>query len=151
MKKLLYTMMGCLMLGLTVISCSDDDGDEVINYETTAEKAAAGTYSGTWSQVSDDGTKDYQGTITIEAGDTVGVANITFTCTETSLNATSKANIWNAGRGFQFVNQADAATGLGASFAGRIAENGTLTTSFTTKAKVGRKQVTVVYNFSGQK
>lgn len=139
-----------LTLGSTFVACGDDD-DESISYSTTAEQASAGTYSGIWTVVADDGTESTSnGTVTLSAGSSKGVTNVTFSCPETSLNATSVANVWNARYDFHFVNQTEA-NGLGAAFAGRITEAGELTTSFTLSQKVGRKTVKFTYSFHGNK
>jgi hypothetical protein len=80
------------------------------------------------------------------------VTNVTFSCPETSLDATSIANVWHANYGYQFFNQtASTANGLGVSFAGRIDENGNMTTSFTISQKVGRKNYDFKYEFIGKK
>lgn len=151
MKKVILSMCTVLALSCGFVSCGDDDDDESISYATSAEQASAATYTGTWTLIADDGTEStYSGTVTLAASNTKGVTNVTFSCPESSLNATSVANVWNSRHEFQFVNQTDN-NGLGAAFAGRITEDGQLTTSFTISQKVGRKTMKVVYSFIGKK
>ena len=150
MKKILYSMLAVLAVSFGFVSCGDDDEDNIITYSTTAEKASEGTYSGSWVRVLNDEVVTYTGTVTLTATDSVGYTNVTFSCPEASINATSVANIWNAGNGFQFVNQVSS-NGLGATFAGRIYDDGKLTTGFTITQKVGRKSYEFVYKFEGNK
>lgn len=150
MKKFIYAVFAVLTLGLTCVACGDDNEDAVYNYGTTPEQATAGTYTGMWIRTSDEGTETYDGSVTIAAGGSAGVANITFSCPSSELNATSIANIWNSNNDFQFVNQVEG-NGLGAAFAGRVYADGKLNTSFTITQRVGRKQVKMSYEFIGSK
>ncbi len=151
MKRFIYSIFAVIALSCTFVACGSDD-DESINFSTTAEQGSAGTYTGTWVQVGPDGTASYSGTVTLAAGSTTGVTNVTFSCPESKLNATSVANVWHSNRGYQFCNQVTSdANGLGASFAGRISESGTLNTSFTISQKVGRKNYEFKYEFNGTK
>lgn len=152
MKKLIYSLMTVLALGCGFTACSDDDGDEVINYSTTAEKASAGTYSGTWTRMkpTGDNVETHEGTITLVATDSVGATDITFSCPDLELQATSVANVWNSSRGFQFVNNVKT-NGLGAEFAGRISAEGTLTASFRIEIREGRNLTEYDYSFVGNK
>ena len=155
MKKFIYSALAVLTLGLTIVSCGDDNDDENISYSTTAEQATAGTYNGTFTRTGDSGnTETFNGTITLTAGSTVGVTTITFSCPEAKIEATSVANVWNAKHGFQFLNQisdGNADNGLGAPFAGEIDENGTLVTSFTISQRSGRTLVKHNFVFTGKK
>lgn len=152
MKKYIFSAIAALALSCTFVACGDDNDDPVINYDTTAAQGSAGTYSGTWTRTGDDGSETYSGSVTLEAGSGANVTNVTFSCPETSLDATSIANVWHANYGYQFFNQtASTANGLGVSFAGRIDENGNMTTSFTISQKVGRKNYDFKYEFIGKK
>ncbi|MCH5308757.1 MAG: hypothetical protein J1E58_02770 [Prevotella sp.] len=153
MKKFIYSVLTVFALGCAFTACSDDE-DEVINYSTTAEQASAGTYSGTWTRTSSTATETYSGTVTLAAAGTVGTTNVTFSCPGTALESTSIANVWNAGRGFQFTNNVttdNPANGLGAAFAGMITEAGELTTSFTISIREGRVLTEYQYSFVGNK
>ena len=149
MKKLIYSLLTVFALGCGFTACSDDD-DEVINYSTTAEKASAGTYSGTWTRTSGTTTNEYEGTITLVATDSIGATDITFSCPEASLNATSVANVWNAGHGFQFVNNIET-NGLGTKFAGSISAEGEMMAAFKISQRNGRVLTEYTYNFVGKK
>jgi hypothetical protein len=152
MKKYIFSVIAALALSCTFVACGDDNDDPVINYDTTAAQGSAGTYSGTWTRTGDDGSETYSGTVTLAAGSEANVTNVTFSCPETSLDATSIANVWHANYGYQFFNQtASSANGLGVSFSGRIDENGNMTTSFTLNQKVGRKNYKFNYEFIGKK
>lgn len=145
-----------MTLGLTFTACSSDDDDDVIVRETTAEKASAGTYTGTWTRVkaSDSSSESYDGTVTLEATENVGVTSITFACPSAPLTATSAytatavANVWYSNNGFQFTNNV-ATNGLGTAFVGRISDEGVLTTTFTVNLREGRSTTTYYYSFEG--
>ena len=154
MKKFIYSMCAVIALGFAFVSCGDDDEDEVINYTTTPEQASAGTYSGTWTRTLNGVSETGSGTVTLSAGSTVGVTNITFTCESFGLNGTSVANITNANHGFQFVQQITSdnpANTVGSAFAGQIDANGNLITSLNVDQRNGRVLVTYVYTFAGSK
>lgn len=152
MKKYIFSAIAALALSCAFVACGDDNDDPSINYDKTAAQGSAGTYSGTWTRTGDDGSETYSGSVTLEAGSGANVTNVTFSCPETSLDATSIANVWHANYGYQFFNQtASAANGLGTSFAGRIDENGNMSTSFTINQRVGRKNYEFKYEFIGKK
>ena len=152
MKKYIFSAIAALALSCAFVACGDDNDDPSINYDKTAAQGSAGTYSGTWTRTGDDGSETYSGSVTLEAGSGANVTNVTFSCPETSLDATSIANVWHANYGYQFLNQtASAANGLGTSFAGRIDENGNMSTSFTINQRVGRKNYEFKYEFIGKK
>ena len=152
MKKYIFSAIAALALSCAFVACGDDNDDPSINYDKTAAQGSAGTYSGTWTRTGDDGSETYSGSVTLEAGSGANVTNVTFSCPETSLDATSIANVWHANYGYQFFNQTNsAANGLGASFSGRIDEAGTMNASFTISQKVGRKNYEFKYEFRGKK
>jgi len=152
MKRFIYSIVALFTLGCTFVSCGDDNDDPVINYDTTAAQGSAGTYSGTWTRTGDDGTSEYAGTITLAAASDANATNVTFSCPEADLNATSLANVWHSNYGFQFYNQTvSSANGLGVAFSGRIDESGNLISSFTLSQKVGRKNYEFKYEFIGKK
>jgi hypothetical protein len=152
MKKYIFSAIAALALSCAFVACGDDNDDPSINYDKTAAQGSAGTYSGTWTRTGDDGSETYSGSVTLEAGSGANVTNVTFSCPETSLDATSIANVWHANYGYQFHNQtASTANGLGTSFAGRIDENGNMSTSFTINQRVGRKNYEFKYEFIGKK
>lgn len=148
MKKILFSMLAIAALSIGFVSCGDDD--EETTYTTTAEAGSAGTYTGTWTSVTDDATNTYDGTVSLAAADKTGCTNVTFDCPGASLNKTAIANVWHSNNGYQFVNQVDK-NDLGAAFSGRVSDDGQLTTAFTISQKVGRKQVLVKYSFVGKR
>lgn len=166
MKKNFCSIFAAIALCCTFVACGDDD-DNSISYSTTPEKATAGVYTGTWTRVGETSTDEFSGTVTLEAGETAGVTNITVSCPEAELSGTSPANIWNANRAFGFQQQVYALdsdnnpitvgvpNGIGAPFAGVISEEGVLTTNFniTKSERQGRKVVKVSYDYTfvGQK
>lgn len=153
MKRFIYSVIAVLALGCTFVACSDDNDDPSISYSTTAEQGSAGTYNGTWYRTSDDGTvEEYSGSVTLAASGTKEVTNVTFSCPDASLDATSIANVWHANYGYQFHNQlASDANNLGVAFSGRIDEAGNMTAAFTRSQKVGRKNYEFKYEFKGKK
>ena len=148
MKKILYSMMAVLALSCTFVACGSD-GDDTPTYTTTAEKASAGTYSGIFTRTDVDGkAESFDGTITLTPTDSVGCTDVTFLCTDASLDKTAVANVANAGQGFKFVNN-QASNGLGAKFSGQISGTGVLTAAFTINQRVGRSTTTFFYTFEG--
>ncbi|MCH3985301.1 MAG: hypothetical protein LKK21_05570 [Prevotella sp.] len=150
MKQIKYYIILVLTLGLAFSSCSNDDNIYSPQRATNAEKASAGTYTGTWTVTQKTNITTSPGSVTLVATDSTGCTNITFLCSQMSLNAKSIANVWNSSEGFQFVNQI-ATSPLNAAFSGRITQDGSLTTNFsiTTKDSKG-KNVTYNYSFTGQ-
>lgn len=152
MKKYIFSAIAALALSCTFVACGDDNDDPVINYDTTAAQGSAGTYSGTWTRTGDDGSETYSGSITLSPGGKENTTLVWFSCPETSLEATSVANVWHSNYGYQFFNQTVSDdNGLGVAFSGRIDENGNMTTSFTISQKVGRKNYQFKYEFIGKK
>ena len=152
MKRFIYSVIAVLTLGCTFVACGDDNDDPSISFSSSAEQGSAGTYNGIWTRTGDDGTVEYSGTVTLTASGTANVTNVTFSCPEASLDASSPANVWHANYGFEFFNQtASTANTLGASFAGRIDEAGNIDASFTISQKVGRKNYEFKYEFKGKK
>lgn len=151
MKRFIYSVITVLALGCTFVACSDDNDDPSINYTSSAEEGSAGTYTGEWTRIGSESTDVYSGTITLSAAGT-NATNVTFSCPDASLNATSIANVWHANYGYQFFNQtASDANKLGVSFAGRIDEAGNMNASFTLSQRVGRKNYEFKYEFRGKK
>lgn len=152
MKKIIFSLAAMLALSCSFISCGNDD-DNDITFSTTPEKAAAGTYTGNWTITSDAETVEGAGTITIAPTSTPYNADITiegsFSTTALNVNATSIANISHANNGFVFNN--NATNPLGASFTGKIDDNGTIGVNFQKEVKVGRKQYKYNYVFWGKK
>ena len=152
MKKIIFSLAAMLALSCSFISCGNDD-DNDITFSTTPEKAAAGTYTGNWTITSDAETVEGSGTITIAPTSTPYNADITiegsFSTTALNVNATSIANITHANYGFVFNN--NSINPLGASFTGKIDENGTIGVNFQKEVKVGRKQYKYNYVFWGKK
>ena len=151
MKRFIYSIITVLALGCTFVACSDDNDDPSINYTSSAEEGSAGTYTGEWTRIGSESTDVYSGTITLSAAGT-NATNVTFSCPDASLNATSIANVWHANYGYQFFNQtASDANKLGVSFSGRIDESGNIDASFTISQRVGRKNYEFKYEFRGKR
>ena len=151
MKRFIYSVITVLALGCTFVACSDDNDDPSINYTSSAEEGSAGTYTGEWTRIGSESTDVYSGTITLSAAGT-NATNVTFSCPDASLNATSIANVWHANYGYQFFNQtASDANKLGVSFSGRIDESGNIDASFTISQRVGRKNYEFKYEFRGKR
>lgn len=152
MKKYIFSAIAVLALSCTFVACGDDNEDPSYSYSSSAEQGSAGTYSGTWVRTSDQGTDTYSGTITLSASGTANVTNVTFSCPDASLDATSPANVWHANNGYGFLNQViSSANKLGATFSGRIDEAGNMDASFTLSQRVGRKNYDFIYVFKGKK
>ena len=151
MKRFIYSIIAVLALGYTFVACSDDNDDPSIDFTTTAEQGSAGTYSGEWTRISSEGTDVYSGTVTLAAAGT-NATNVTFSCPDASIEATSIANVWHANYGYQFFNQTVSdANKLGVAFSGRIDEAGNIDASFTLSQRVGRKNYEFKYEFRGKK
>ena len=151
MKRFIYSVIAMLALGCTFVACGDDNDDPSIDFTSSAEEGSAGTYTGEWTRISSEGTNVYSGTITLTAAGT-NTTNVTFSCPDASINATSIANVWHANYGYQFFNQTTSdANKLGVAFSGRIDESGNLDASFTLSQRVGRKNYEFKYEFRGKK
>ena len=152
MKKYIFSAIAALALSCTFVACGDDNDDPSISYDTTAAQGSAGTYSGTWTRTGDEGVDQFSGSVTLAAASEGNVTNVTISCPDADINATSVANVWHSNYGYQFFNQtvSDANT-LGAAFSGRIDENNSMSMSFTISQKVGRKNYQFKYEFIGKK
>ncbi|MBR5749505.1 MAG: hypothetical protein IKY01_12080 [Prevotella sp.] len=151
MKRFIYSVIAMLALGCTFVACGDDNDDPSIDFTSSAEEGSAGTYTGEWTRISSEGTDVYSGTITLTAAGT-NATNVTFSCPDASINASSIANVWHANYGYQFFNQTTGdANKLGVAFSGRIDEAGNLDASFTLSQRVGRKNYEFKYEFRGKK
>lgn len=150
MKKLLYSIFALLVLGISFVSCSDDEDESTsLNASQTPEIAAEGIYSGEWLQVLDGDSVWSSGSIIITRTDSAYCADITFSCADFSLTQTSVANITYAGNTASFVfGNPSSDNGLGTSFTGRI-DNGSASAMFTLTQKSGRKSYEYDYRFSG--
>lgn len=148
MKKIVFVLFALTTLALGFVSCGDDD--EGVNYPTSAEVGASGTYNGTFT-TDNNGTIDvHTGTITIAPSGQPGCVNVTFNCPGASLNKTSIANISHANNGYVFVNQL-ASNPLGAAFSGKVDDGGIMSLAFTISQRVGRSTVLVNYEFTGNR
>ena len=151
MKRFIYSVIAMLALSCTFVACGDDNDDPSIDFTSSAEEGSAGTYTGEWTRISSEGTDVYSGTITLTAAGT-NATNVTFSCPDASINASSIANVWHANYGYQFFNQTTGdANKLGVAFSGRIDESGNLDASFTLSQRVGRKNYEFKYEFRGKK
>lgn len=152
MKKIIYSLAAMLALSFSFVSCGDDD--DTISFPTTPEKAAAGTYTGSWTVTSDTETVEGSGTITLAASSTPYNVDITiegsFSTTALNVSTTSIANIAHANNGFVFNNNTDS-NPLGAGFTGKIDESGAIGVNFQKEVRVGRKQYKYNYIFVGKK
>lgn len=118
MKKTLYILLLAIIGVISFASCGDDNDNDK-TFDQSAAQAAAGTYDGTYSYVSDNGTTlTEQGTMTISAqSDYVGM--FSFSCTALGVSHESIANICHSNDGFAFSNNLKT-NGLGNAFLGRI-------------------------------
>ena len=152
MKKIIYSLAAMLALSCSFASCGDDD--DTISFPTTPEKAAAGTYTGSWTVTSDTETVEGSGTITLAASSTPYNVDVTiegsFSTTALNVSTTSIANIAHANNGFVFNNNTDS-NPLGAGFTGKIDESGAIGVNFQKEVRVGRKQYKYNYIFVGKK
>jgi hypothetical protein len=152
MKKIIYSLAAMLALSFSFVSCGDDD--DTISFPTTPEKAAAGTYTGSWTVTSDTETVEGSGTITLDASSTPYNVDVTiegsFSTTALNVSTTSIANIAHANNGFVFNNNTDS-NPLGAGFTGKIDESGAIGVNFQKEVRVGRKQYKYNYIFVGKK
>lgn len=141
-----------LALGCTFVACSDDDDDNAFVSDGHPEKAAAGTYEGTWLRVYDGDSVYSDGTITVTATDSAYCADFAFYCEEFELDVASVANISYAGSSSKFVyaNSQSDGNALGTNFAGTI-DGSVATARFTFTQKVGRKSYEYVYRFNLEK
>lgn len=147
MKKYIYSLVTALALSCGFASCGDDD--DTITFSTSAEEGSAGTYSGTWSKTANGVETTSTGSVTLVAAGTANT-NITLSCPEFDINATSIANITHASNGYIFNNNT-ATNPLGAPFAGRIDQDGTIQLNFQKEVREGRQRTIYVFKLVGKK
>lgn len=148
MKKYIYSLVAALALSFGFVSCGDDD--DTITFSTSAEQGSAGTYSGTWSKSANGKETTSTGTVILAATSTANNTNVTFSCTEFEINATSIANVTHASNGYVFNNNVST-NPLGAGFSGRIDEDGTIQLNFQKEVREGRQRTIYVFKFIGKK
>lgn len=148
MKKYIYSLVAALALSFGFVSCGDDD--DTITFSTSAEQGSAGTYSGTWSKTANGNEATATGTVTLTAASAANNTNVTFSCTEFELDATSIANVTHASNGYVFNNNATA-NPLGAGFTGKIGEDGTIQINFQKEVREGRTRTIYIFKFIGKK
>lgn len=148
MKKYIYSLVTALALCCGFASCGDDD--DTITFSTSAEQGSAGTYSGTWSKSANGNETTSTGTVTLAAASTANNTNVTLSCTEFEIDATSIANVTHASNGYVFNNNVST-NPLGTSFAGRIDEDGTIQLNFQKEVREGRQRTIYVFTFIGKK
>jgi len=150
MKKIFYLLIATIAFSFTMVSCGDD-GDENIKYSTTADQATAGTYVGTITKqlAGSEEIESFPCTVTLESV-SAGVSNITVFCDPESINSSAVVNIWNAKYDFFFVNNLATVFGING-IAGKVLQDGTLTTSFTLSKIIKKKNYEYIYKFEGTK
>lgn len=148
MKKYIYSLVTAIALCCGFVSCGDDD--DTISFSVSAEQGSAGTYSGTWSKTANGNETTSTGTVTLAATSTANNTNVTFSCTEFEIDATSIANVTHASNGYVFNNNVST-NPLGAGFSGRIDEDGTIQLNFQKEVREGRQRTIYVFKFIGKK
>lgn len=151
MKKFLISAMAVLALSCGFVSCGDDDNDSSYSHNGTPGQETAGTYSGTFTRTNGNEVTTATGTITLSTNATSGnYTDVTFSCTDFTLNAQSIANVTFANEGFAFENS-NAGNGLGTKFQGRSIDGKNVKVVFTLSQRQGRKLVEFAYEFEGTK
>lgn len=151
MRKLFYIFWATIALGVSMVSCSDDDDDAIV-FANTPEIDAQGVFEGTFTRVQSGTTDTVEaaGNITIIPTDSAYVADIFMVCEDFTLNTTVASNIAHANNGYVFSNNL-LTNATKNPFAGRIDEKQNIEVHFTIKQRSGRKTVTYNYNFIGNR
>lgn len=147
-KGLFMTIMMCVFL----TSCRDDaefpDSGPVMNPEIET----AGVYTGTWTRVNTTTNEEevVPGTMTLKAGNSAYVTEITIQSTDLNLDLTAMANITPGGKGYMYQNTMTD-NPFGNRFSGNITKDFQIDIFFKVTITEGRKKTTYEYSFVGKK
>lgn len=140
---------------VAMVSCQKEN---VRVFDKTAGAGIAGTYSGSWSLVDDQGnTNEAPGTVVFaEVEGEPYQTQMTFTCESLGINAQTKANVAHAEDDYVYYNNkatellpADAGEDVTVpSFQGRV-HDGWTTFSYKLKTGKGKKAKITTYTFAG--
>lgn len=163
MKKIIYLMLGLVLVTGGFTSCSDDDDDNgSVSMPANPEKEIAGTYIGTWTKTAVSNgktTTEENKTITLTASDSA--AYIGTIAVEAFLDIKAMSSVmnvtWNSNNVYKFFNYSGS-NGFSSVvtdllyFSGSVTDADgakTLNFSFTHTARSGRATADYTYSFVG--
>lgn len=148
MKKIFSLMFLLCAMCFAFTACDTDDEDGVAGtgVPTNPEKDVVGVYTGTYTQDKNGTISTAEGTLTLEAGESAYITNVTAECSSFGVNCSSIANITPA---YVFYNNT-VTNSFGSSFNGQV-KDGKASITFQTKVKDGRKWVVATFTFEGTK
>lgn len=159
MKKILYAFIALTLCAMGAVSCGDSDDDETITFSETAEKAAAGTYAGTFYRVQSGLTDTTMaaGTLVITPTETTHAAHVALDCPEFTVDKRVTVNIAHANHGFVFANDqtnsdfTEVKNEMEENITGHIDERGGVKSSFSIAQRSGRSTKRYYFTFIGTK
>ena len=152
MKNILKGLFFASLMCLIFTACRDDAETPNPGPAGHPEIETAGVYEGTWTrqQSGKEEIISAIGTLTFEAGEYAYVTNITGKCPEIEFDRTTAANIAPGGDGYMFHNTLNTNGFLGI-FGGSISKAGVASLKYQATVRDGRKTVTYIYTFDGEK
>lgn len=147
MKKIIFAIVA-LVATLSLSSCKDEVEYVSPGTPSNPEQTTAGVYAGTWTRTntSDNTVVEGQGTLTLVAGESAYITNVTAVCAAIDMDYTSTANITPAMAFYSSMST----NGFGTPFNGK-ADGKVASISFQKTVREGRKTSTFKYEFSGAK
>lgn len=155
MKKTIFCLFALAAVSAGFSSCEDDINFDRGTHSSRPAAQAAGSYNGTWTVFSSDGTtiekEGVNGSVEIASADDE-IVNVSLVCADVAaLNGKSSvANISWANNGFVFSNPLSS-NGLATMFMGEVSEQGAMNLKFSMSVRSGRTTVTKFYQFKGNK
>lgn len=152
MRKFIYLFLSLSTFVALCAACSDDKNDER-TFDQSAEYAAQGVYTGTFSREQEGAAVpevNYsEGTLTITPAGT-NSATIKYECAEFSIDHQCVANICHSNDGFAFSNNL-ASNEIGSAFFGRIDDSSNIESHLKLRIRSGRNTKTYIIQFTGHK
>lgn len=156
MKKLIYSMIAMLAMGLGFTACSDDDGDDAdYSYVTTPEIAAEGTYTGMFTRIQTNSStaqpESGEGIVAVIANDTLtNIATVVVDCEALGLTGDKNfvaVNMTYANDKINFFNQSGEIAMKYVT--GHITNDGLLSLTFDISIRSGRSTKPYRFTFEG--
>lgn len=146
--KIFFLLLACVGLA----SCEDSVGYPDPGPQGNPEKEIAGTYTGTWTRVTQSTQEEItgEGSITFSPSENAFVTDVKVDCPDLDIDMQSLANVVNYSNGYKYYNQ-EAKNGFGVTFEGNVDKNGVASIKYTKSIKVGLKQTIYIFTFTGSK
>lgn len=149
MNKILKSLLLIALMAITMTGCREDAELADTGAQGNPEKEVIGTYNGTFFVSLEENTTEYEGSITItETGRNIGMMHIS--CPGRKIDVDVAVNIMKQNPNYRFYNEINT-NPLGASFAGAITPDGTISMNFKKVERQGRTSYVFYYEFDGKR